>query len=72
MSDTSTMDSSGLNDLTSDTLDLERYVSDWSGLTERVNWCSYRALLWKAMASFPATCEARTRILSPLLFRFLE
>ncbi|XP_064627386.1 small subunit processome component 20 homolog [Lineus longissimus] len=39
---------------------------------DRPDHMNYRQLLWKTMQNFPDKCEPRSRILSPLLFRFLN
>ena len=40
--------------------------------SEHPDYVNVRQLLWKTMLLFPGICETKTRIISPLLFRFLE
>jgi hypothetical protein len=38
----------------------------------RVDHVNVRRLLWEAMLLFPHIAEAKSRVIAPLLFRFLE
>ena len=40
--------------------------------TEHPDYENVRQLLWQTMLLFPGVCETKTRIISPLLFRFIE
>ncbi|XP_023930047.1 small subunit processome component 20 homolog [Lingula anatina] len=48
------------------------HCSKCSSTKDRPDHANVRLLLWKAMHLFPDKCEAKTREIVPLFFRFLE
>ena len=48
------------------------YKAKVASMADRPDHVNFRHLLWKTMHKFPEVCEPMSRVLSPLLFRFLE
>ncbi|XP_071533546.1 small subunit processome component 20 homolog [Panulirus ornatus] len=55
--------------------DIVHYLSSHPGFTKvplQPDYFNYRDLLWNAMEKFPDVCEAKSRDLVPMFFKFIE
>ena len=43
-----------------------------SGKNDRPDHINFRSLLWRAMQKFPEKCEPKSRLIAPLLMKFLK